>query len=59
MQSVRDSIGDLFPEQGYVRTELYSEALDALGQMKEQVINEFAKNEEEREVWNRWWPFGT
>jgi hypothetical protein len=26
------------------------EALDALKQTKEQVINEFAKNEEEREV---------
>ena len=59
MQSIRDSIGGLFPEQGCVRTELYDEALDALGQMKEQVIDEFAKTEEEREVWNRLWPFGT
>ncbi|KAE9369713.1 hypothetical protein N431DRAFT_493487 [Stipitochalara longipes BDJ] len=42
MRSVQESIGNLFPEQGCVRTELYDEALDALGQMKEQVIDEFA-----------------
>jgi hypothetical protein len=59
MLSIQESIGELFPEQGCVKTELYEEALDALGQMKEQVINEFAKNEEERKVWEEWWPFGT
>ncbi len=59
MRLIQESIGNLFPEKGCVRTELYGEALDALDQMKEQVINEFAKNEEEREVWKKWWPFGT
>jgi hypothetical protein len=59
MRSIQESIGDLFPENGCVRTELYEEALDALDQMKEQVITEFAKNEEDREVWKMWWPFGT
>ncbi|KAF4629000.1 hypothetical protein G7Y89_g9142 [Cudoniella acicularis] len=36
MRSIQESIGNLFPEQGCVRTELYEEALNALGQMKEQ-----------------------
>lgn len=28
-------------------------------QMEEQVIEDFAKNEEERKVWEEVWPFGT
>jgi hypothetical protein len=28
-------------------------------QMKEQVIDEFAKNEDERRVWEKVWPSGT
>ncbi|KAL3425182.1 hypothetical protein PVAG01_04463 [Phlyctema vagabunda] len=59
MRSIQEAVGDLFPEQGCVRTECYDEARDALDQMKEQVIEEFAKSEEERELWNLWWPFGT
>jgi hypothetical protein len=34
-------------------------ALDALEQMKDQVIEEFASNEQERQVWRKEWPFGT
>ena len=59
MRSIKESIGELFPEQGIVRTDDYEEALDALEQMKEQVIDEFASNEQEREVWRKEWPFGT
>ncbi len=59
MRSIRESIGELFPEQGIVRPEQYKEALDALEQMKVQVIEEFACNEQERETWRREWPFGT
>ncbi|RDL33206.1 uncharacterized protein BP5553_08645 [Venustampulla echinocandica] len=59
MQSIHDAIGDLFPEKGCVRTDLDEESLNALGQMKEQVMDESAKNKEERAVWARMWPFGT
>jgi hypothetical protein len=58
MHSIRESIGKLFPEQGIVRPELYEEALDALSQMKEQVIDTFATTEHERHVWEKMWPFG-
>lgn len=30
MRSIRGSLGELFPEQGIVRTDQYDEALDAL-----------------------------
>lgn len=57
MEGIRESLEELFPEQGCVRSELYEDAIDALGQMKEQVIDEFAKNQEERQIWEKWWPF--
>jgi hypothetical protein len=59
MRVIRENIGELFPEQGIVRLDRYEEALDALGQMKDQVIETFAKTEHEREVWQKVWPFGT
>lgn len=59
MRSIKECIGDLFPEQGLVMSEQYDEALNALDQMKEQVIEEFATNQNEREEWEREWPFGT
>lgn len=48
MRGIQDSLGDLFPERGIVRPEQYAEALDALGQMREQVIEQYATNEQEK-----------
>ena len=48
---------DLFPESGLVTHDQYDYALNALDQMKEQVADQFAKNESEREIWYRNWPF--
>lgn len=59
MRSIRESISELFPEQGIARPDQYEEALDALEQIKDQVIGGFASNEQEREVWRKEWPFGT
>ena len=59
MRSIRDSLGELFPEQGIVRPDQYDEALDALTQMREQIISTFATNPKEKEVWEKEWPFET
>lgn len=59
MRSVRENVGELFPEQGMVKADQYEETLDALAQMKDQVIETFASTEQEREVWQKMWPFGT
>ena len=50
MRGIKESLGELFPEQGIVRPEQHDEALDALQQIKEQVIDEYARNESDREV---------
>ncbi|QSZ29034.1 hypothetical protein DSL72_003544 [Monilinia vaccinii-corymbosi] len=59
MHSIKESIGELFPEHGVVRADQYEEVLDALEQIKGQVIEEFARSKQEREVWLKEWPFGT
>lgn len=59
MRAIGDELGELFPQQGIVRPENCEEALDALEQMKGQVIQEFARNQQEREAWEELWPFGT
>jgi hypothetical protein len=59
MHSIRESLGELFPDQGIVKPDHYEEALDALSQMKHQVISAFATNAAEREAWEKAWPFGT
>ena len=57
MDGVRESLGELFPEKGMVRNDQYEETRDALRQMKEQVINMFARDEKERTIWQERWPF--
>jgi len=57
MRGVQEGLGKLFPEQGIVRSEDYEEVKDALRQMKEQVIETFARDERERNIWQKEWPF--
>jgi hypothetical protein len=59
MRSIRGSLGELFPEQGVVRPDQYDEALDALNQIREQVISTFASDSKEKEIWKKEWPFET
>ncbi|KAK6000893.1 hypothetical protein QM012_002976 [Aureobasidium pullulans] len=58
MQSIKHALGDLFPEKGVVRPDQYDEAINALEQMKEQIIEIFATSEGDKEVWEEMWPFG-
>ena len=58
IDSVRDSIGrDLFPVRGLVRVDQYDEAKDALRQIKDQVLDMCAHDEQERKLWEENWLF--
>lgn len=57
MREVQECLGELFPVQGIVRSDKYEEARAALRQTREQVIDHFAKDEKDREVWREGWPF--
>jgi hypothetical protein len=49
----------LLPEQGIVKSDDYGEALDAVSQIKDQIIiDTFATNAAEREAWEKAWLFG-
>lgn len=57
MQSIQETLGDLFPEQGVVRAEQNDEAKNALGQAKEYIIEQFAKDDDDQKEWEEEWPF--
>ena len=57
MRAVQESLGELFPERGIVRNDQYEESRDALRQIKNQVIDAFATDEKEKEIWRDGWPF--
>ena len=48
MCRVKNIIGDLFPDRGLISTDRYDEAKDALPQMKEQIVELYARNEQEK-----------
>ena len=54
---IQETLGYLFPEQGIVPEERYTEARDALRQVKEQIIEHFARDKRERNTWREEWPF--
>ena len=57
MSRVRETLGEVFPERGLVRAEQYEETKDALRQMKEQIIEMYARDDDERGLWKENWPF--
>ncbi|KAF2206699.1 hypothetical protein CERZMDRAFT_52602 [Cercospora zeae-maydis SCOH1-5] len=40
MQRMRETLGDLFPEQGYVSHNRHQEAIDAINQIRDQVLSD-------------------
>ena len=57
MRGIQDSLDELFRRNKMVLYDQYDDARDALRQMKEQVIEMYAKNEGDREIWLSNWPF--
>jgi hypothetical protein len=57
MQSLRQSLGQLWPEKGIVRPEQYNEVKTRLKQAKAELIDRLAHSETERVAWEESWPF--
>ncbi|KAL3481884.1 kinase-like domain-containing protein [Aspergillus californicus] len=57
MQTLRQSLGPLWPEKGIVRPEQYGEVKGILKQAKVEMIEELEPSEAERAVWEESWPF--
>ena len=59
MQNVKESFGDLFPERGIVRSDQYEASRKALQQIREDVIETYAKSEIDKIMWLESWPFNS
>ncbi|KAL4787341.1 hypothetical protein BJX76DRAFT_363661 [Aspergillus varians] len=57
MQSLRQSLGELWPEKGVVRPEQYDDAKRGLKLAKAELIERLACSEAERVEWEKSWPF--
>ncbi|GIK01425.1 hypothetical protein Aspvir_005461 [Aspergillus viridinutans] len=57
MRSLRESLGELWPDKGVVRPEQYDDAKRLLQQAKTELIDQLASSEEERIAWQESWPF--
>ncbi|OJJ71932.1 hypothetical protein ASPBRDRAFT_55184 [Aspergillus brasiliensis CBS 101740] len=54
---VKEQLGDLWPDKGLIENERYDECKAALDEVRDQVVEQLAESEEEREEYRRWWPF--
>lgn len=58
MKDIRDAMGDgFFPAHGVVKPEDYDKVKDMLRQVKRQVKEHFARDDDERAAWDRSWPW--
>jgi hypothetical protein len=54
---VKETMGELWPDRGFIDHERYDAFRAAFKEMKEQLVEQFAENEEERAEYERYWPF--
>ncbi|PYI11902.1 hypothetical protein BO78DRAFT_302318 [Aspergillus sclerotiicarbonarius CBS 121057] len=57
MQSVKESLGELWPEKGIVQPDRYDEAKRLLKKVKTELIAQLAHSEAEKKAWEESWPF--
>lgn len=57
ISTAREEMGDLWPDKGLIEHERYDECRAALKEIKKQLLDQLAKSEEEREAYERHWPF--
>ena len=57
MQTLRQSLGELWPEKGVVRPDQYDQVKRLLRQAKIEIIDQLAHSGEERVAWEKSWPY--
>lgn len=57
MNTIKESLSELFPKKGIVRHNQYDEAKLKLRQVKTDILNQLAKSPQERSLWETAWPF--
>ena len=54
---VKERIGDLWPDKGFVEHERYDDCRAALQEVKVQMLEQLAETDEEKAEYERYWPF--
>ncbi|RWQ95008.1 phosphotransferase enzyme family protein [Paecilomyces variotii] len=54
---VKERMGDLWPDKGFIEHEQYDECKAALHEIKAQILEQLAETDEERAEYERYWPF--
>lgn len=54
---VKERMGDLWPDKGFIEHERYDDCKAALDQVKDQILDQLAETDEERAEYQRYWPF--
>jgi len=57
MRDVQQSLGKMFSKSKIIRNDQYEKTRDALRQIREQVIDIYARNEKEKKIWRESWSF--
>ncbi|EEQ30887.1 phosphotransferase family protein [Microsporum canis CBS 113480] len=57
VDKLKEGMGDLWPDKGFIEHELYDECKAALHDAKVQISRQLAKTEEEQAEYDRNWPF--
>lgn len=54
---VKESMGDLWPDKGFIEHERYDECKAALREVKNQILEQLAETDEEKAEYQHYWPF--
>lgn len=57
LAEVRESLGDLWPDKGFIEHERYDDCKAALEKVKCQILERLAETDEEKAEYRRYWPF--
>ncbi|KAE8149487.1 phosphotransferase enzyme family protein [Aspergillus avenaceus] len=57
VMEVKESLGDLWPDKGFIEHERYHDCKAALDKVKCQIIEQLAETDEEKAEFERHWPF--
>ncbi|KMW68753.1 hypothetical protein BDDG_13012 [Blastomyces dermatitidis ATCC 18188] len=57
MVTIKERLGDLWPEQGLIEHQNYEVVMIKLMEIKSELMDALVKNEEDREVFLKYWPF--
>lgn len=55
--AVKERLGDLWPDKGFIEHERYNDCKAALDEVRDQILEQLAENDEEKEEYKQYWPF--